>query len=81
MIKLDTPLRDSQEDRPVCRCPKCGGEVDALENLFEWDGKKLCSDCFKNKVRLWLELSPEQVANALGFDFCPAAGKEGTYGY
>lgn len=65
----------------MCRCPKCGGEVYAGEQLFEWDGKKLCSDCFKHKVRLWLELFPEQVANALGFDFFPAAGKEGTYGY
>ena len=70
MIKLRPPLRDVQEDRPVCLCQSCGGEVYAGETLFEWSGKRVCVDCFKRNVSLWLELSPEQVANALGFDFC-----------
>lgn len=81
MIKLEMPLRDSQEDRPVCLCPKCGGEVYHGEKLFEWDGRKVCLDCFKHEVVSWLENFPEQVADALCFDYGPAAGKEGTYGY
>lgn len=78
---LKPPMRDNQEDKPACVCPVCGGEVYAGEKLFEWSGKKVCVDCFKHKVTLWLELSPEQVANALGFDYSKAAGNGGTYGY
>ena len=79
MIKLMPPLRDVQEDSPVCLCQKCGGEVYAGETLFEWSGKRVCVDCFKRQVSLWLELSPEQVANAMGFDFYRMNG--GSYGY
>lgn len=69
---LKLPLRDSQEETPVCYCDRCGGEVYREEMLFEWDGKRICTDCFKEKVRLWLELSPQQVARALDFPFHPA---------
>ena len=77
---LKPPLRDSQEDRPLCRCQKCGGEVYAGETLFEWEGKKVCVDCFRYAMGVWLKDCPEQVADALGFDRGPAAGNGGTYG-
>lgn len=60
-------LRDAQDETPSAYCEACRGEVYREESLFDWDGKQICPDCFKRKVRSWLELSPEQVANALGF--------------
>ena len=77
---LKPPLRDSQEDRPICLCPGCGGEVYAGEDLFEWEGKKVCVDCFKEEICLWVERSPRQAAEAMGFDWGPAGESGGTYG-
>ena len=77
MPKLSLPLRDIQNDEPAARCEKCLGEVYAEETMFEWDGRDICVDCFKENVRLWLELSPQQVAGALDFPFHPAAERRG----
>lgn len=64
---IHPPLRDPQDEAPAAFCEKCLGEVYREESMFDWNGIRLCADCFKDKVRAWLELSPEQVANALGF--------------
>lgn len=65
---LRPALRDEQEERPVCRCPGCGGEVYAGEWLTEWEGRFLCPDCFANRLESWLNLAPNEVAAALGLD-------------
>ena len=69
MPKLKLPLRDSQDESPASLCEECFGEVWSGETLFRWNGKRICEDCFKHKVRSWLELSPRQIANALDFPY------------
>lgn len=66
-MHVKPPLRDSQDDTPAACCELCQGEVYREETVFEWNGKQICSDCFKFKVGAWLDDSPEQVAGALGF--------------
>lgn len=62
-------LRDSQEEAPAFFCGSCNGEVYHGELTVLWDGKRLCMDCFKARVKEWLERSPAQVADALGFEY------------
>lgn len=68
------PLRDAQDESPACYCGKCGGEVYLGEKLFEWDGKMVCVDCFKGEMCSWLDRSPEQVADALNFEYEEVSG-------
>lgn len=65
--KIQTPLRDIQQDEPICACGACGGEVYREERLFEWQGKWVCVDCFQSELSGWLLRSPEQAARELGF--------------
>ena len=62
---LREPLRDVQEDAPVCCCQQCGGAVYSGETMFVWEGKKVCSDCFKAYIAAWVDNSPEAVADEL----------------
>ena len=68
MKELRLPLRDRQGEKAVLYCAACGGEVYRGEPVFDWEGRRLCVDCFKTRVDAWLESSPVQVAAALGFD-------------
>ena len=61
------PLRDVQQEEPVCRCEHCQGEVYREETLYEWQGRWVCVDCFQGEMSRWLTLSPEQAARSLGF--------------
>ena len=65
--ELRPPLRDSQQEIPVCSCEGCGGEIYREELLYEWQGKWVCVDCFQSEMRGWLFRSPEQAARELGF--------------
>ena len=62
---LMLPLRDSQQDKVVCWCHRCSGEVYENENLYIWEGKRICLDCFKAVIAAWLEESPGEVAAVL----------------
>ena len=64
-FKLLPPLRDAQQDEPVCHCKRCGGEVYSGETVYTWENKKICSDCFNAVVTAWLEEAPEGIAAAL----------------
>ena len=65
--EIRVPLRDTQQEEPVCTCGQCGGEVYRGESLFEWQGKWVCVDCFQSELNCWLVRSPEQAARELGF--------------
>lgn len=62
---LRPPLRDVQQDRPVGRCTRCGGEVYAGERVYAWRGTRVCVDCFRAGVTAWLAEAPHEVAAAL----------------
>lgn len=65
-------LHDAQDIPPAAHCAKCGGEIYPRESIFIWEQRHICRDCFKYKVLCWLELSPEQVANAMNVSHYPA---------
>ena len=65
--KFRFPLRDVQQDEPVCSCEYCGGEIYREETVFEWQGKWVCVDCFQSELSAWLRHDPEQAAQELGF--------------
>lgn len=56
-----TPLRDVQEEAPV-GYGDCGHEVYRGESIFEWEGRMLCTDCWRRAVGAALEECPEQLA-------------------
>lgn len=64
------PLRDTQQDEPACYCERknCGGEVFSGETVYTWQGRRICSDCFKSVVTAWLEEAPHEVAAALDIE-------------
>lgn len=62
---LQPALRDSQQDRVVCWCRRCGGEVYENETLYIWEDKRICVDCFRSVVSAWLAEAPREVASAL----------------
>ena len=64
---LRPPLRDSQQEEPVCLCDGCLGEVYREETLYEWQGRWVCVDCFLGEMGRWLSHTPEQAARTLGF--------------
>lgn len=61
-------LRDTQQDDVVCWCCRCGGEVYADETMYVWEGKRICSDCFRGVVKSRVEMAPTEVAFALDVD-------------
>ena len=71
MRKVSTdPLRDVQQEEPVTRCPKCGGEVWAGEPMFDWNGEGfVCLDCFKSSVFALLESDPRLAAVEMGVEY------------
>lgn len=65
---LRDPLRDVQQDAPLCECEMCRGEMWSGEKRFHWTGKRICLDCFKEEVTDWLNKAPIEVAYALNLD-------------
>ena len=59
------PLQDAQQATPACYCERCKGEVYSGETVYAWEGKQICSDCFKAVVTAWLKEAPGAVAAAL----------------
>jgi hypothetical protein len=51
----------------------CGDEVYEGENIYEWNGKTLCPDCFKSAIN---ELSAEELAVRLKCNFATIGGAE-----
>ena len=55
------PLRDTQDDSPVSHAG-CGHEIYHGELTFQWEGRWLCPDCFKEAVERAVHENPAQVA-------------------
>ena len=53
-------------------CDECG--IEYLEELFEYDGKELCWECYKAKF-------PEKLCDDLDDTLCAECGKEAEYLY
>lgn len=69
MLKVNAmPHRDPQCETPVARCGECGGEVYHHETMFWCEGKWICSDCYKESMKRWIDESPTQVADAMGIE-------------
>ena len=62
---LQPALRDTQQDRVVCWCHRCCGEVYEYESMYIWEGKRICVDCFQSVVTAWVTEHPAEVASAL----------------
>lgn len=65
---LKPALRDEQLEAPVCLCERCRGEVYCGEMLYKYEGRRICPDCFQEKIEHWVHVRPQQVAAALGVD-------------
>lgn len=65
---LRPALRDDQKALPVCLCSRCRGEVYPGESTFFWEGRWVCSDCFRVGVTVWLEEAAQETAQALGVE-------------
>lgn len=63
-----TSLRDTQQAEPVVRCSKCKGEVYRDETTFVWDGKEICSDCFKELVEYLMRNDLSGLASMMDVD-------------
>lgn len=59
------PLRDVQDEAPVCTAD-CGHEIYPGECRFTWEGRWLCPDCFKEAVEQAVRSDPAQVALEMG---------------
>lgn len=71
MVKC--PLRDVQDEAPVCFCSKCRQEIYPGETIYrrvtdDLSGDHMCPDCFRAWVESFLDTSPQLVAHALGVD-------------
>lgn len=53
---------DAQGRPPVATCSSCRGEIWHGEPIFCWDGKWVCLDCFRDKVKSRLEDDPVLLA-------------------
>lgn len=51
------------------RCDKCGGEIYQCEPTICEDGKRMCIDCFRERVETILRDSPAIVADCLGMRY------------
>lgn len=59
---------DAQATGAVCLCQRCGGELYPGETSFLWDGKQMCTDCFRAAVAAWLGEAAQEAAQALGVE-------------
>lgn len=59
---------DQQNRTPVCLCMRCGGELYPGEVGYLWENKRICPDCFKTVVAVWLEEAAREVAAVLGVE-------------
>ena len=62
-----SPYRDVQEDLPV-QIAGCGHEIYRDEPLFQWEGKWVCLDCFKDRMTAMLEDDPVLLACEMGLE-------------
>lgn len=67
-VGLQNPLRDVQQEAPVCHCRRCQGEVYRGETLYTWDGAEICQDCFQSIITDWVDKNPREVADTLCVD-------------
>ena len=58
-------LKDRQAEPPAAYCRQCGGEVYAGERLYIWEGRRLCSDCFRAALNA---ADLDQLALELGLE-------------
>ena len=59
---------DAQQALPGAYCPRCGGEIYPGEQVYRWEGRELCPDCFRAVVEGLLDLSPLLLAQDLGVE-------------
>lgn len=59
---------DVQQRPPVAICRQCQGEIWHNEAVFNWNGRWMCLDCFKDHVRAMLEDDPTLLALEMGVD-------------
>lgn len=63
--KIKSALRDEQDCAPVGRCGRCAGEIYEGENVYNWEGREICPDCFKAVIAAWLNEDANGLAAAL----------------
>lgn len=69
MLKIRDPLRDIQQEKPVCHCKRCGQEIYHDCPVVTEDGGRMHMDCFEEYVEELLKTSPAIVADCLGMRY------------
>lgn len=66
---LPEPSLDEPEPVIVGYCSKCKAEIYKDEPTVYEDGKRMCVDCFRERVEEILRYSPAIVADCLGMRY------------
>lgn len=68
-FNIPEPPLEPPEPVIVGYCSKCKGEIYQDEPMVYEDGKRMCVDCFRNRVQELLGDSPAIVADCLGMRY------------
>lgn len=74
--EAELPL-EPPEERPVCQCGKCQGEVWHGEKMIVVDDKTVCTDCFEDMITTMARRNTAMLAELFGYDVIDA---EDNYG-
>lgn len=62
-------VRDPQDASPAWYCSKCGAEQYETDPIILEDGRRMCANCFQDRVKELLRVSPAIVADCLGMRY------------
>lgn len=68
-FNIPEPFLDPPAPVIIGHCKKCGGEISQGEPTVFEDGKRMCVDCFRERVEEILKDSPAIVAECLGMRY------------
>lgn len=52
------PLRDVQQDKPMCECSRCSGEIYHYDPMGEVEGEYLHIDCMTPSEQEFYRMAP-----------------------
>lgn len=61
-------LKDIQQEKPVCYCGRCMGEVYQGECTYLFEGKEICEDCMREELDRLLEKDLKFLASIIGIE-------------
>jgi len=67
-FSLLDPLRDIQQEPPVCHCFGCGREIWHGTILYDYDGEEMCEECFEDWITDFLYHNHTEMAYLFGME-------------